>query len=231
VTLLVLFDVDRTLFLSSDSLYGEALAAAVGEVYGLQLGEDAFARTDNAGETARAGVRKLLAAEGVDDATIDAGLAVWTERLTDRYLELLSAADTSHWKAAPGAAETLEQLGREHRLALLTGNPERMARARMERLGLDRYFGEGQGGFGSDGEHRADLIGIARERAGGWPAERTVLIGDTPRDVAGAREAGVRAVGVTLGRFGADELADADAVVSSLPELPRALHDVASTSV
>jgi hypothetical protein len=74
VTLLVLFDVDRTLFLSSDSLYGEALAAAVGEVYGLQLGEDAFARTDNAGETARAGVRKLLAAEGVDDATIDAGL-------------------------------------------------------------------------------------------------------------------------------------------------------------
>ena len=149
--LLVLFDVDRTLFVSSDSLYGKALAAAVHEVYGLRLSEDAFARTDNAGETARGGVRKLLGAERVDDATIDAGLARWTDQLTDNYLELLAAADTNRWKAAPGAAETLERLGREHRLALLTGNPERMARARMERLGLAEFFPEGQGAFGSDG--------------------------------------------------------------------------------
>jgi hypothetical protein len=35
LTLLVLFDVDRTLFVSSDSLYGKALATAVHEVYGL----------------------------------------------------------------------------------------------------------------------------------------------------------------------------------------------------
>jgi phosphoglycolate phosphatase-like HAD superfamily hydrolase len=198
----------------------------VGEVYGLQLGEDAFAGTDNAGETARAGVRKLLAAEGVDDATIDAGLARWTERLTDRYLEHLTNADTSHWEPAPGAVETLERLGREHRLALLTGNPERMARARMERLGLAEFFPERQGAFGSDGERRADLIAIARERAGGWPAERTVLVGDTPRDVAGAHEAGVRAIGITQGRFGADGLADADAVIASLPELPGVLHEL-----
>jgi phosphoglycolate phosphatase-like HAD superfamily hydrolase len=226
LTLLVLFDVDRTLFVSSDSLYGKALAAAVHEVYGLRLSEDAFARTDNAGETARAGVRKLLAAEGLDDATIDAGLARWTDRFTDNYLELLAAADTSHWKAAPGAAETLEQLGREHRLALLTGNPERMARARMERLGLAEFFREGQGAFGSDGEHRADLIAIARQGAGGWPAEHTVLVGDTPRDVAGAHEAVVKAMGITQGRFDAGELADADAVVNELRELPAALRDL-----
>ena len=226
MTLLVLFDVDRTLFVTSDDLYGKALAAAVREVYGLRLSEDALARTDDAGETARGGIRRLLAAEGVAEATIDAGLARWTEGLTDRYLELLTAADTSHWRAAPGAAATLEQLGREHRLALLTGNPERMARARMERLGLERYFGEGQGAFGSDGERRADLIAIARERAGGWPAERTVLVGDTPRDVAGAHEAGVKAIGITQGRFGADELADADAVVNELRDLPAALRDL-----
>ena len=108
----------------------------------------------------------------------------------------------------------------------MTGNPERMARARMERLGLDRYFGEGQGAFGSDGEQRADLIAIARERAGGWPADRTVLVGDTPRDVAGAPEAGVRAIGITQGRFGADELVDADAVVNELGDLPAALRDL-----
>ena len=226
MTLLVLFDVDRTLFLSSDNLYGRALASAVREVYGLRLSEDALARTDNAGETARGGVRKLLEAEGVDDETIDAGLKRWTERLTDHYLELLSAADTSHWKAAPGAPEMLDRLGREHRLALLTGNPERIARARMKRLGLDRYFASDQGAFGSDGEHRADLIALARRRAGGWPAESTVLVGDTPRDVAGAHAAGIKAIGITQGRFGADELAGADAVVNTLADIPAALRDL-----
>ena len=202
MTLLVLFDVDGTLFLTLDGLYTEALVSAVREVYGITPSEDVLARTDNAGETARGGLRKLLDAEGLDNGTIDAGLERWTERLTDRYLDFLAAADTSRWELAPGAVETLETLGREHRLAPLTGNPERLARACMDRRGIDRYFAKGEGAFGSDGERRAELIGIARERAGGWPAERTVLVGDTPRDVAGAHEAGVRAIGITQGRFG-----------------------------
>jgi phosphoglycolate phosphatase len=226
VRLLVLFDVDGTLFLTPDALYTVALVDAVRDVYGIRPSEDALARTDNAGETARAGVRKLLAADGIDDETIDAGLERWTERLTERYLELLADADTSHWQVAPRAVETLEQLSDEHRVALLTGNPEPMARARMERLGLAGFFPEGQGAFGDDGERRADLIAIARERAGGWPAERTVVVGDTPRDVAGAHEAGVKAIGVTLGRFGADELTRADAVVNELADLPAALRDL-----
>jgi phosphoglycolate phosphatase len=226
VRLLVLFDVDGTLFLTPDSLYGEALVESVRDVYGHELTRDALARSDNAGETARAGVRNLLHAEGFAGDVIDAGLERWTERLTERYLELLADADTGHWKVAPGAVETLERLRHEHRLALLTGNPERMARARMERLGLTRFFPPGQGAFGSDGEHRADLVAIARERAGGWPAEHTVLVGDTPKDVAGAHEAGVKAIGVTLGRFGADELAQADAVLVALPSLPEALRDL-----
>jgi phosphoglycolate phosphatase len=53
-----------------------------------------------------------------------------------------------------------------------------------------------------------------------------VLVGDTPRDVAGAHEAGARAVGIALGRFGADELADAEAVIDSLQALPAALRDL-----
>jgi phosphoglycolate phosphatase len=226
VRLLVLFDVDGTLFLTPDDLYGEALVDAVRDVYRHELTREVLARSDNAGETARAGLRNLLHAEGLADDVIDAGLERWTKRLTERYLELLSAADTAHWKIASGAVETLERLQQEHRLALLTGNPERMARARMERLGLARFFPPGQGAFGSDGEHRADLVAIARDRAGGWPAARTVLVGDTPKDVAGAHEAGVKAIGVTLGRFDAHELAGADAVIDSLTALPTALRDL-----
>jgi phosphoglycolate phosphatase-like HAD superfamily hydrolase len=174
-----------------------------------------------------AGVRKLLAADGVEGPAVDGGLQRWSKLLAARYLELLAAEDTSHWQVAPGAVDTLEQLEGEHRLALLTGNPEPMARARMERLDLARFFPPGQGGFGSDGEHRADLVAVARERAGDWPAERTVLVGDTPRDVEGAHAAGVKAVGITLGRFDAEALADADAVVDSMRALPDALRGLA----
>jgi phosphoglycolate phosphatase-like HAD superfamily hydrolase len=86
-----------------------------------------------------------------------------------------------------------------HRLALLTGNPEPMARARMERLGLERFFPAGQGAFGCDAEERVELIDLARTRAGDWPADATVEIGDTARDESSAREAGIRAVSVATG--------------------------------
>jgi phosphoglycolate phosphatase len=226
LTLLVLFDVDDTLFLTPDRLYNEALVGAVRDVYEHDLSREALERTDNAGETARAGLRKLLHADGFDDEAVDAGLDRWGERLVERYLALLVDADTGHWEVALGAVETLEQLEQEHRIALLTGNPEPIARARMDRLGLASFFPPGQGAFGSDGERRSDLIAIARRRAGGWPVEATVLVGDTPRDVAGAHEAGARAVGIALGRFGADELADAEAVIDSLQALPAALRDL-----
>jgi phosphoglycolate phosphatase-like HAD superfamily hydrolase len=99
-----------------------------------------------------------------------------------------------------------------------------MARARMERLGIGALFTNGEGAFGSDGEDRADLISIARERAGDWPAADTVLVGDTPKDVAGAHAAGIRSIGVTTGRYGAEELSGADEVIAGLAELPAALE-------
>jgi phosphoglycolate phosphatase len=165
----------------------------------------------------------MLEAAGVDDEHIDSGLPRWCELVSGRYLELLGQSDTSHWQAAPGAAETLEQLSTRAQTVLLTGNPEPIARARMERLGLAGFFPSGQGAFGCDAEHRVDLIRIARERAGDVPAEETWTVGDTPRDVEGAHEAGVRCVGITLGRFGREDLSAAEAVVDAFPDLLRAL--------
>jgi phosphoglycolate phosphatase len=45
-----------------------------------------------------------------------------------------------------------------------------------------------------------------------FPRERTIVIGDTPRDIACARADGVRCVAVTTGPHPADELGGADAV-------------------
>jgi phosphoglycolate phosphatase len=200
----------------------------VREIYGLDLEREPMARVDHAGETAIGSLRKLLRAEGLGDDAVDSGLEEWVEAFSRHYLESLANADTGHWQLAPGTVATLERLAEQHHLALLTGNPEPMARARLERLGLTRFFPDGQGAFGSDGERRADLIELARERAGGWPARKTVLVGDTPRDVAGAHEARAKAVGVTTGAFAATALRAADVVLDSLAELPAALKRLES---
>jgi phosphoglycolate phosphatase-like HAD superfamily hydrolase len=218
--MLVLFDVDKTLFMTSDPLMGQATTDAIEAIWGLKLPRDAIKDVDHAGQTAMRITREVLRAAGLGDDEIDPHLSHWCSEASRRYLELLANADTSDWAAAEGAADALRQI--EHR-ALLTGNPEPVARARMERIGLAELFPPGQGAFGCEAESRADLIAIARHKAGDWPAERTVAVGDTTNDVTGAHEAGIRVVG-----FGS-HFADADAVIDRLSELPSTLERLSAS--
>jgi phosphoglycolate phosphatase len=221
--LLVLFDVDKTLFLTSDPLMGQATTDAIETVWGRTLAQDAIKGVDHPGQTATRITREILRLEGLSDKQIDPCLARWCEEASARYLELLAEADTSDWRAPEGTAEALSQI--QHR-ALLTGNPEPVARARMEKIGLAEFFTPGQGAFGCDAEDREELIDIARRRAGDWPREETVAIGDTGADVAGARAAGIRVIG-----FGRDPaLADADAVIERMDELPEALERLSAAT-
>jgi phosphoglycolate phosphatase len=136
---------------------------------------------------------------------------------------LLEDTDTSDWRAPEGTVEALSQI--KHR-ALLTGNPELVARARMQRIGLAEFFPPGQGAFGCDAEDRAELIDIARRRAGDWPRDQTVAaqVGDTPADVSGAHEAGIRAIA-----FGS-HLDGADAVIERMGELQAALERLSAAT-
>lgn len=213
--LLVLFDVDGTLLLTPDPLFGRALIAAVEDVYGLRLADDALDRSDHPGQTTLETLRELT---GKDDRLREA-----CHRTAERYLGLLEVADTSGWEGAPRARETVERIEARAQVGLLTGNPEPVARARMERLGLAGVFPEGQGAYGCEREHRIDLIALARERAGGHAAEDTWTVGDTPTDISSAHTAGVHCVGVASGRFDEAELGGADLVLHELDELPRRL--------
>jgi len=195
VRLLILLDVDGTLLLTHDPLAGRALQETLGERFGVRLHDDAIEQVDHEGQTSLRIARLVLEAAGVDRKRIDRGLAGWCPRFAERYVDLLAQADTSGWRAAPGAEHALERFATAgHRAALLTGNPAPMARARMERLGLARFFHAGQGAFGCEAESRVQLIDLARARAGGWPDAATVEIGDTARDRSSAREAGIRSI-------------------------------------
>jgi len=216
VNQLVLFDVDGTLLLTHDDVYVDANRLALTEVYG-----SAPEGSDVPGDTATAHTRRALAAAGFVAAEIDAGLRRWCELFSAHYVRLLAAADTSRWEVAPGAHEAIARLDRR---ALLTGNPPAVAHARMERLGLAGFFPPGQGAFGCERDLRSELFALARERAGGWPADHTVAVGDTPVDISSAHQAGCRCIAVTSGQYERHHLAAADVVIPDLTQLGDALE-------
>lgn len=216
--LLLLFDIDGTLVSGATEAHAAALHAALHAVHGVAdvrpaktLGIDPAGRTD--GEIARA----ILLIHGVSAERIDARADDVRIACCEEYARTCPP-DLSE-TVLPGVAELLASLAERDgvRLALLTGNYEAVARVKLRSAGVGGWFEAGQGAFGSDSEDRAELPAIARRRAGrsaGVPhqRERTVVIGDTPRDVACALADGVRCLGVETGRFGAAELHGATAV-------------------
>ncbi len=224
MTLLVLFDVDGTLLLRHDPLATRAFLQTLSTRFGVDLPEDAVTRVDHAGQTSLRIARLVLRDAGLGGESIDSGLPDWCTEYSDRYLELLRRDDSDDWEPPPGAAAALFRLQEAGlRLALLTGNPEPVARARMERLGLAARFASGQGAFGCEADARGDLFDLAMERAGGWPAAQTVAVGDTVRDVESAHEKGIRAIAVRFRRGSDEPFPDADAVCDDFDEVCETL--------
>ena len=107
--------------------------------------------------------------------------------------------------------------------SVLTGNTRPSAEIKLKAFALDEYLDFAIGAYGTDDDARANLVGIARQRAEkahaqDYEARKTVLIGDTPNDVAAALDSGARIIAVATGRDTADALAAAGAD-TILPDL------------
>jgi beta-phosphoglucomutase-like phosphatase (HAD superfamily) len=68
--LLVLFDVDGTLFLTHDPLLGRALRETLSEHFGVELPEDALERVEHEGQTSLRIGRLVLRVSSAQDAGI-----------------------------------------------------------------------------------------------------------------------------------------------------------------
>jgi phosphoglycolate phosphatase-like HAD superfamily hydrolase len=217
---LLLFDIDGTLLLDASREHSLALRAALASVYGATTHE----RVDAAGRTDTAIARDLAAIAGITAERFEAGLADLIATCADAFASLCPPSLSD--RVAPGMAELLAELALRDdvRCSLVTGNYEPVARLKLDRSGIGRHFAPGQGAFGSDAEYRDQLPPIARARAGGEARERTIVIGDTPLDIACARADGLRVLAVATGIFSADALTDADAVAADAHELARLLE-------
>jgi phosphoglycolate phosphatase-like HAD superfamily hydrolase len=136
-------------------------------------------------------------------------------------------------RVLPGVVPLLEALRRDRSavLALLTGNFSTSARLKLEHFRLWDYFETGA--FGDEAPERNGLVAVALERVralghGAIPPRRTVIIGDTPHDVACAAAAGARCVAVATGMAAPEELraAGADVVLPDLGQTDEVLATI-----
>lgn len=111
-------------------------------------------------------------------------------------------------------------------LFVATSKPEVMAERILKYFGLDGYF---ELIAGADLEEirvkKADILRYASECIGGIIPERTVMIGDRMHDVLGAKEMGLKTIGVLYGYGNREELQAAGAfqIAGSIEELGNML--------
>lgn len=216
---LLIFDVDGTLTYSA-GLTRVAIDRAVQEIYGVN---HATQDVNPRGRTDPAIFRDILERRSLTTADFPAQF----HRYTARYLEILRnlIARTDRARAHPGVPSLLERLHAEPwaYLALGTGNVPEAAYLKLGKHNLSRYFPVG--GFGSDGEDRAEVLRFAVLRAKQYyrqpfTPDSTWVIGDTPHDVAAGKAIGAHTLAVGTGDYPLPELhaAGADLVLPDLSD-------------
>ena len=154
-----------------------------------------------------------------------------THRFFETYhihLEESLSSNPAEGRVLDGVVEILQDIaGAPHaKPALLTGNTMEGAWIKLRHYRLDHHFGFGA--YGSDRADRNLLGSIALERAlahtgRAYTAERTLVIGDTPKDIACAHAIGAKCIAVATGQFTAEQLAaaGADWVIGGMREISR----------
>jgi phosphoglycolate phosphatase len=227
--LLVLWDVDHTL-VDSRGLGVHLYELVFRELFGTAL--PAIAPV--AGRTDRAIIADTLALAGVGDP--GAHVAKFLAAMSGRAPALAGLA-SERVLALPGAAAAISALAALPGAvvqSVLTGNVPEMTRVKLAGAGLGGQLDLSVGAYGDHHEVRAELVHEARRKAAAaygreFGGEATVLVGDTPLDVAAALATGARVVGVATGLASAADLAaaGAHAVLADLRDTPAVLTAVA----
>jgi phosphoglycolate phosphatase len=146
-----------------------------------------------------------VAAPGADHSLYD--------RFVSRYRAHYHATGHSQTRLYPGVIETLEALSLlspRPRLAIATAKRPEAARGLCLATGIARYFDVIDGSGGSTMRHKPapDLL-LAVARALDVSPGRALMVGDTARDIAAGRAAGMRTAAVLYGLGSREDLAAA----------------------
>jgi phosphoglycolate phosphatase len=184
---LVVFDLDGTLIDSRLDL-AESTNEMLQTYGALALPVDRVAMM--VGEGARKLVERALAASDLDSAEPDA---------LPRFLEIYGRRLLVHTRPYAGIPDAVAELGRTHRLAVLTNKPAGPTHRLLEAFNLSSHFADVIGGD-SPWARKPDPAGLqALMDKGRATATDTWLVGDSMIDVETARNAGVKMCVVLYG--------------------------------
>lgn len=174
------------------------------------------------GKTDRQLVAEIIGAHmEPDDATIEAALDA---------LDAITTADLGLTPSTPipGVADILAATARSQTpQLLLTGNTPLRAELKVRTAGLDQYFAFQDGFYGDQHATRFELVEQAAGVFTGAAIAWTIIIGDTPLDIAAARSVGFPVIAVATGSSPFEELADhqPDALLRDFGGGPAAFMD------
>lgn len=224
----VLFDIDGTLLRAGDPVHARVLCDALEQTFGITVVLDGVPL---AGMLDRQIARCALERAGVPPEHIEERLAAALSLAGQWYCERLKTEERMSW-VLPGVRSVLPRLADAgYALGVLTGNVRAVARAKLAATALADWLPIGA--YGDQAEERSALVALACAEAaayygGRFEPARTVLVGDTPRDIAAAHGAGARALAVATGRYDTAALAaaGADAVLPNLANVEDVLTAV-----
>ena len=194
-----LFDIDGTLLNSRDSVHYRAFCRVLTEVYGVEPTLDGLAVHGNTDI-------------GILRAAVDrAGKSGSFAPLLPSALQLLQGEVIAHTdelrpELCPCVHELIQQLRERGKiLGVASGNLEAVGWAKISAAGLRPYFSFGA--FCDGCETRIAIVRAAIAQARQASLSTSVcLIGDTPADIAAARDNAIPVIAVATGIFGYDEL-------------------------
>ena len=220
---LVLWDIDGTLIVTRNA-GSRAMEIAFERHFG-RPGD--LSGIEWAGRTDTSLAPEILRRNGVDPTPSAC------KAYLEAYLQLLPGelARGPQGRVLPGVDQLTAHFAADPRFAqgLLTGNLRRGAEHKLVHYRLWQHFPFGA--FADDSPRREDLGPVALRRAAGhhgreFAAPETVIIGDTPHDIACARAFGARVIAVATGRHSTTDLAahTPDAVFPDLAETEAVLR-------
>lgn len=196
-----LFDIDGTLLNSRDAVHYFAFHHAMRQVFGRDAKIDGVPVHGN---TDIGILRAVLRREGLADTEIDSGLPQMFEQVC---AEVERNSGQLRLELCPSICDLLSRLHAEEKLlGVATGNLETVGWLKLEKAGIRHMFGFGS--FCFPLEHRADIltqgVNLARERLG---SQATVyVVGDTPADVAAARQVNAPVITLATGIYRFEDL-------------------------
>jgi HAD superfamily hydrolase (TIGR01509 family) len=141
-------------------------------------------------------------------------------RMLERRGEIFRQRYLPRLQTLPGAVELVERLRSEgRRLVVATSASEEDLSGLLEQAGLGWLEGSATNSDeAEDSKPAPDILEAALKKAG-CSASESVMIGDTPYDIAAAVRAGVRSIALCSGGWSREELRGATEVYADAAEL------------